>query len=478
MSKLETQSPIQIDPTVSLVSLRRHQHDTSFSNAARARVLVIDADCDASGLLCACLMAHGHQVVVVQTAAQGLAEARRGAFDVAFVDLEMQSGSGLDVIHSIRAASPWLRVIITAACPSVERAVEAIRRGAADYLAKPLLPSRVKSVLKTAMEAQSLERKAATLKGPVAGNLPSIDLMATASAEMRRAAELARRAADGTATILIRGESGTGKRTLARAIHGWSRRASRPLVIAGSLAPTPALLEAEWFGTAKKMPGGVATLNAGRVSFADGGTFLIEDVDKLSLSTQAKLLRLIQHQEYERPHAFAPLKADLRFIATTSGDLEARVAAGQFSQDLLYSLQTVQIDLPPLRHRAMDIEPLANQYLAFFAERAGRPCVGFSEAAIEALHAHSWPGNIRELRNRVERAVLVSRGEIIDISEVSPDDLNSAGSVALGDPVPLERIEELHIRAVLQAAPSIEAAAETLGMDSVTLWRRRKKYGI
>jgi NtrC-family two-component system response regulator AlgB len=323
-----------------------------------------------------------------------------------------------------------------------------------------------------------MERKAEALQDAVAGVMPSIDLMDTASAEMREAAELARRAADGSATILIRGESGTGKRTVARAIHGWSPRANRPLAIASCRAPTAAMLETEWFGTARKMPGGHVASQPGRVAWADGGTLVLEDVEQLSLTTQSKLLRLIQNREYERPADFAPLKADVRIVATTTADLVAQVAEGQFSSDLLYALQGVQIELPPLRRRPEDIEPLANRYLAFFARQTGRGSVGFSHAAIDALRGHSWPGNIRELRNLVERAVLVGRGQFVEASDFPPGILNRVNCVAIGDPVPLERVEELHIRGVLQSCPSIEAAADTLGMDSVTLWRRRKKYGI
>ena len=205
---------------------------------------------------------------------------------------------------------------------------------------------------------------------------------------------------------------------------------------------------------------------------------LVQDVDQLPAASQPKLLRLIQDQEYERHGQFEPRRADVRIIATTVADLDALVAKGQFGHDLLYALRGVSIQLPPLRRRPDDIPLLAERYLAFYSKQAHRPVVGFAAAAMEALRKHSWPGNLRELRNLVERAVLVCRGELIEPGDLPPGVLNRVNEVAIGDPVTLEKVEELHIRGVLAASPSIDAAANTLGMDTVTLWRRRKKYGI
>ena len=228
----------------------------------------------------------------------------------------------------------------------------------------------------------------------------------------------------------------------------------------------------------RKMPAGNVVEQPGRVGFCEGGTMLVQDVDQLPEASQPKLLRLIQDQEYERHGQFEPRRADVRIIATTVADLDGLVAKGQFCQDLLYALRGVSIQLPPLRRRPDDIPLLAERYLAFYSKQAHRPVVGFAPAAMEALRKHSWPGNLRELRNLVERAVLVCRGELIEPGDLPPGVLNRVNEVAIGDPVTLEKVEELHIRGVLAASPSIDAAATTLGMDTVTLWRRRKKYGI
>jgi len=441
------------------------------------RVLVVDDEADICRMLSMCLKSGGHEVVAVTTAAEALAEARRTSFDLVFLDLRLGTESGLDAIAPLLATSPWLSVAVITAYAAIDTAVEAIKRGATDYLPKPFTPAQVKLVVQKVADAQALAQRAAALQEAMADVSPPIDLD-TSSTEMRSALELARRAADGSGAILIEGETGTGKRTLARAIHGWSPRAERPVTVAGCRAPTPAHLETEWFGTIKKMPANQFIEQPGRVSYCEGGTLLIEDVDLLPPEMQPKLLRLIQERQFERFADFAPRRADVRIIATTGASLAELVAKGEFRSDLLYTLGGVKIELPPLRRRIDDIERLAEQYLAFFAKQTRRPAVSFSPAATDALRQHSWPGNLRELKNLVERAVLVCRGTVIEAPDFAQGVLNRVASVALGDPVPLSRIEELHIRGVLAGAKSIDTAAEILGMDTVTLWRRRKAYGI
>ena len=441
------------------------------------RALIVDDEADISRMLTMCLQAEGHESIAVSTIADARTEASRRSFDLILLDLRLGTENGLDAIQPLLATSPWVQIVVITAFSAVDTAVEAMKRGASEYLAKPFTPAQIRLVVQKVAEFQALARRAADLQEIVAVAGPAIDFD-TRSAEMREAVELARRAADGTAAVLLRGEVGTGKRTLARAIHAWSPRAERPFAVAGSRAPSPAFLEAEWFGAAKKMPGGNLVERPGRVTYCDGGTFLVEDVDRLPLTTQPKLLRLIQHREFERPGDFSAHAADVRVIATTAADLDALVARGEFYPDLLYALRGIPIDLPPLRRRPDDIPLLADRYLAFFARQTRRPVVDFAPAAVDALRHHSWPGNIRELRNMVERAVLVCRGDRIETPDFPLGGLNRVNAVAIGDPVPLERIEELHIRGVLAASGSLESAADTLGLDTVTLWRRRKKYGI
>lgn len=445
--------------------------------AEGVRALVVDDEPDICRMLAMCLESGGHDVTAAASVAEALAAVGRRSVDVIFLDLRLGTESGLDAIRPLLAACPWGRVVVITAYAAVETAVEAMKRGASDYLPKPFTPAQVKLVVRKAADSLALARRAAELQEAVATSGPGV-VFETASAEMRAAVESARQAADGTAPVLIRGEPGTGKRTLARAVHGWGPRAARPLGVAGCVAPTQAHLEAEWFGLAKRMPNGTVAEQPGRVAYCDGGTLLVEDVDRLPLATQARLLRLIQDGEFERPADFAPRRADVRVVATTAADVEAMVAAGTFRPDLYWALRANTIDLPPLRHRADDVPGVAERYLAFFARQARRPAAGFSPAAIDVLQRHSWPGNLRELKNLVERAVLVCKADRVEPWDFPAGALNRVNAVALGDPVPLDRIEELHIRGVLAASPTIDAAATTLGMDTVTLWRRRKKYGI
>jgi NtrC-family two-component system response regulator AlgB len=286
------------------------------------------------------------------------------------------------------------------------------------------------------------------------------------------------RASEGASVVLVQGESGVGKQTLCRAIHSWGPRAHEPLGVTSCRAPSRTYLERELFGATRVGPGGTSVEQLGRVASCERGTLLIEDVERLPESSQSKLLRLIEHGEYEPADGFFSRAANIRVLATSSADLGQRARDGSFHPDLLAAMAASAIFIPPLRQRPEDAVMLTERYLAFFARQTRRNVVGFSHGAIDSLRRHSWPGNIRELRGLVERAVLTTQSEQIETSDFPPGTLNRVNAVSLGDPVPLERIEELHIRGVLAGAPSIEVAAATLGIDTVTLWRRRKRYGI
>ncbi len=249
------------------------------------RILVVDDTAAICQMLSAMLSEEGHEVETASTLAEALAAAHRRSFDLVFLDMRLGADNGLDAIEPLLASSPWLRVVVMTAYGAVETAVEAMKRGASDYLSKSLTPAMVRLVIKKISELQSQERRMAALQEALATAGPAADFD-TSSAEMRDAVELARRTAGGSAAILIEGEQGTGKRTLARAIHAWSPRADRPLGVAGCRAPSPAHLEAEWFGTARKMPAGNVVEQPGRVGFCEGGTMLVQDVDQLPLASQ------------------------------------------------------------------------------------------------------------------------------------------------------------------------------------------------
>jgi NtrC-family two-component system response regulator AlgB len=421
------------------------------------------------------LEADGHQAVAVGNAADALSEASRKSFDLAFVDLRLGATLGLDLIPKLAAVSPWTKLVVITAYGSIESAVEAMKRGASDYLTKPFTPAQVAMVTERVMRMRALERESGGSQGAAERSDHDL-LMESSSAAMQQAIAVSRQVAGSNAAVLLRGESGTGKGVLAKAIHAWSPRAGRPFAVVSCPSLSPQLLESELFGHAKGAFTGAVRDNPGRIASSEGGTLFLDEVGDLPPEVQPKLLRFLQDKTFERVGEATARQANVRVITATNVDLDAAVRDGRFREDLMYRINVVQIDVPPLRERPGDLMPLAERMLAFFGRSRG--VVGFSEDAVEALRGYDWPGNIRELRNVVERAVILCRGE-----RVTPDLLpfgaaSGPPEARVGDPVPIERIKELHVRRVLATSKSLEEAAKTLGIDVATLWRLRKKHGI
>lgn len=445
------------------------------TQATDLRVLVVDDEENIRSELSACLEADGHQVNTCATSTEALAEAGHRAFDLILLDLESGAANGLDLIPRLMAESPWTKVVPIAANASVETAVEAMKRGAADYLPKPLTEDQVRQLTRRVAEQRATERHMDTLRALGATD-PDAEFPA-ASAAMRRSLELARRIAPSNATLLIHGETGTGKTRLAHAIHQWSGRPATAFATACCQAAEPDALEAELFGIWSTRDAENPPDHAGRVAFCEGGTLVLTGIGNAPLSLQPKLLRLLHDKEYERQNDFLPRRADIRVIATCSDDLHEAARRGTFRQDLLLAVDVVTIEIPPLRQRPDDIRLLAERYLAFFSREYNRPISGFTDDALDSLLRHSYPGNARELRNLVERAVLLCNGGLISREHLPPNLLN-AEAHAVGDLVALDTIADLHIRRVLASTRSFEAAASILGINSSTLWRRRKRYGL
>ncbi|HEY1628257.1 MAG TPA: sigma-54 dependent transcriptional regulator [Tepidisphaeraceae bacterium] len=440
-------------------------------------VLVVDDETNIRKMLAMSLELDGHRVAAVSNAADALAEARRQSFDVAFVDLRLGATHGADLIPELLAQSPWMRVVIITAHGSIDSAVETMKRGAADYLTKPFTPAQVKLVTERAARMRTLEQQVASLEGALGKNDSEIKLK-SANPAMQRTINLAQQVAKSETTLLIRGESGTGKGVLAKAIHAWSERAGKPFATVSAPALSPQLLESELFGHARGSFTGAIRDNPGRIASSDGGTLFLDEIGDLPISLQPKLLRFLQDREYERVGEARTRRADVRIMTATNVDLESAVREGRFREDLLYRINVVQLDLPPLRQRIEDIIDLAERFLAELAH--GKNISGFADEARFALRNYPWPGNVRELRNVIERALILCHGERIGLEHL-PGNFTSAATataVELGDRIPLDQLEEVHIRRVLAKSKSLEEAAEILGIDVATLWRRRKKYGI
>ena len=438
------------------------------------RILVVDDERTIRNTFRVAIEAFGHDVELASNTQDALQLLKGvGGFDVAFLDLKLSQESGLDLLPSLLELSPRLTVIIVTAFASIETAVEAMRRGAFDYLPKPCTPEQIRQVLARAEKTRRLENRVAELESRLSSEAPDID-MATRSPAMQKALDLAARAAPSDATILLLGESGTGKSVMARAIHQQSPRRGHAFVTVSCPSLSRELLESELFGHVKGAFTGALADTWGKVAAADGGTLFLDEIGDLPLEVQARLLRLLQEREYERVGETRPRKANVRVISATNHDLAAAVAQGRFREDLYYRLNVISLTMPPLRERAADVPILAARMLAFFAGHAGKPATTISPEAQAALAQHPWPGNLRELRNVIERAVILSAGDSIAVADLS-ESVHPTSDIRLGGPFPLDAVENEHIRRVIAATRSLEEAAALLAIDPATLYRRRKK---
>ncbi|HEY2883229.1 MAG TPA: sigma-54 dependent transcriptional regulator, partial [Pirellulales bacterium] len=399
--------------------------------------------------------------------------------DVALLDLHLAAEQGLDLLPRLLQLGPGMQVVVVTAYATIETAVEAMRRGAFDYLPKPFTPDQLRVVLDRVARVRQLEVKVDELEEKVRAVSPEVDLQ-TSDSRMRQAMDVAFKAAATDATILLRGESGTGKGVLARAIHAHSVRAKAPFVTIHCPSLSAELLESELFGHVQGAFTGAVRDTRGKVAVAEGGTLFLDEVGDLPLPLQPKLLRLLQEKTYERVGEAQTRTGNVRVVAATNRPLESEILTGRFREDLFYRLNVIEVTMPALRHRTSDILPLANHLLQFFARQNSKTISGFSPAATEALVHYPWPGNIRELRNAIERGVILSPGSLIELDQlpVQVGQTTSGEDSDVGPATSLDRVEAEHIRQVLATADSLEAAATQLGINPSTLYRKRKRYGI
>jgi NtrC-family two-component system response regulator AlgB len=455
-------------------------------------ILIIDDEASLRRTLHITLETLNHQVAEAGDGSQALDLLGHRRFEVAFLDLRLGREQGLEVLPKLLRLAPGLHVIVITAYATIATAVEAMRRGAYDYLPKPYTPEQLRLVLDRIARMRRLQSHVEELEEQVRSIVPEADLH-TADPAMRQALDLALKAADSEASILLRGESGTGKGVLARAIHARSPRADGPFVTIHCPSLSGELLESELFGHVVGAFTGAVRDTVGKVTVADGGTLFLDEVGELPGALQSKLLRLLQEKRFERVGATQTQASDVRVLAATGRNLEEDTATGKFREDLLYRLNVIEVTLPPLRQRRTDILPLAEHLLQFFARQTKlrtslpsshlgarfEPITGFTEEAKAALLRYPWPGNVRELRNAVERGVILASGPLIGLADM-PTQVGSPPrpGIEVGSRVTLDQLEAEHIRRVLAHTGTIEEAAEVLGIDPSTLYRKRKRYGL
>ena len=446
------------------------------------RVLVIDdhdSDAEAAGEVlerigCACRVATSGK--------QGLEIIREGDVDLVLTDLIMHDANGLDIVEETKRYWPDVEVLVFTGHASVDTAVEAMRKGAMTYLEKPLNIEVLRTLVMKAAEKQRLVRESADLKRQIDKRF-GFEGIVGQSQPMQRIFDTLAQISSTNATVLIQGESGTGKELVARALHNNSPRRARPFVGLNCAALSEGILESELFGHEKGAFTGADQQRRGRFEYADHGTLFLDEVGDMPISTQIKLLRVIEEREIMRVGSNTPIKVDVRLIAATNQDLEELVRAKRFREDLYFRLNVVRIYLPPLRERRDDVPLLIEHFLAEFNRIHGKSLKAVTPDARRILYRYGWPGNVRELKNCIEAMVVTARGEVLDAGDLPPNIAaappQSGGTEGISPGMPMDDVERIHIMATLEMAKgNREEAARLLKIGERTLYRKLDKYGL
>jgi DNA-binding NtrC family response regulator len=452
------------------------------------RILIADDQADVLAALSLLLKGERFQIQSASSPEGVLRSIDTHEFDVVLIDLnyarDTTSGSeGLDLLSRIRAADPTLPVVVMTAWGSVDIAVEAMRRGARDFIQKPWDNARLLAVLRTQVElaealrrGRRLEAENMALRDESSSELPQI---VAESPAMKSVLNLVERIGPADANVLITGENGTGKEVITRLLHSISSRRTKPLISLNAGALAEGVFESELFGHVRGAFTDAKADRVGRFELADGGTLFLDEIGNVPLNLQAKLLRVLETGEFERVGSSKTQKVNVRLLSATNADLSAEVAQGRFRQDLLFRLNTVEIRLPPLRDRIEDIPVLAEHFLKLHRERYRRPIMGFTPEALDALRQHLWPGNVRELDHVIERAVLMSPGQIVTAFDLALEATPDARLSARLEEMSLEDAERLLIKkALARFEGNANRAAEALGLSRSALYRRLQKYGL
>jgi DNA-binding NtrC family response regulator len=448
---------------------------------ANEKILVVDDEESMCNFLSIMLKKEGYQITTALSAKEALKKMARDDFDVVISDLKMKNMNGLELIEEINKKDTVPYVIIMTAFATIESAIEALKKGAFDYITKPFKVDEIKLAVTRALEQGKIRYENISLKKQLKKTEGFGEIIGKSSAVMEVLSQV-RKIADSESTVLLTGESGTGKELIARAVHQHSYRAERPFVTINCGALPEELLESELFGHVKGSFTGAIKDKDGFFKVANEGTFFLDEVGEMSARIQVKLLRVLQEKEIVPIGGTAPLKVDVRLVAATNADLENEVSVGRFRKDLFYRLNVIPIHIPPLRERKEDIPLLIEHFLKKYSSPDGKPKKINAEAK-KILSQYAWPGNVRELENVLERAVTLQSGNTISEKDLPEKLVKGKGKVMakakeLENPT-LETVEKAYIYWVLQECRwQKQRAAEILGIDPSTLYRKIEKYGL
>lgn len=449
-------------------------------------ILIIDDEAGMRDMISRLFSDAGYETATAPDGAAGLQAAIAGDFDLVLLDMSLPKMSGLEVLNGIKENKPDLPVIMITAYGSTQTAVEALKLGAYDYIAKPFDVDEIQVIAERALEQRRVIDENRFLRSELKKKY-GFDNIIGINPEIQRAYVMAAQVARTNATVLVLGETGTGKEYLARTIHYQSDRASGPFVKVNCSALAESLLESELFGHEKGSFTHAVSRHIGRFETAHRGTIFLDEIGEISLAVQAKLLRVLQEKQFERVGGSETLTVDVRVIAATNRDLVQAIKDKDFREDLFYRLNVITINLPPIRERVEDIEVFANHFLRVYADDTGKRVNRFSDEALAELKSHSWPGNIRELENAVERAVILCNGEVIRPEHLmlnnghypTPAPADSSQIDSIPPTASLRDVEKIHIERVLKYKKwNQSAAAQVLGVDRKTLRNKIREFKL
>jgi DNA-binding NtrC family response regulator len=447
--------------------------------AAVGNILIVDDDPDVQEVLKDRLESLGYRAVPALTGRQGLELLDKESPQMVFLDIELPDMNGLEALKAIRKRQNDVAVVIVTAYGTIERAVQAMKDGAYDFIQKPLKPGYVALIVERAMERERLKREVEILSGEAGERY---HLVVAKSSNMNLAVDSAKMAATTKSTVLLLGESGTGKELFARAIHKWSERKSEPFIAVNCVGLSKELFESELFGHEKGAFTGAHQLKKGKMELAHGGTVFLDEIGDISPEIQTKLLRFLQEKEFERVGSTKPIQVDVRIIAATNRKLVELVKEGRFRDDLYYRLNVVPIALPALRERKEDIPVLVDYFLQRFSKETKKNFTEVTPEAMQRLLTYDWPGNARELANVIERAIVLGWGPQINLQDLSPV-IASKAPDALVDDVPYREAldacrQQIILRTLSRTQGNRAAAAKLLGIERRHLLRLMKCFGI